>query len=181
MKYSGTQTHTVSFQFLGVLRIFFGQGWKHQKITQLYKNLSHVTLSGANEFSFDNRSCLISGLTFKLKGSTLANRDRWEKEEMASSKKILDETTFVELPDEFEQDLVDNLFKDLEHKKIEHPYVEPKATDAIKIEEESTYTNHDFNKLKLEFDKITNAATEQKKQNEVIDLIDYIIDDDNPF
>lgn len=100
---------------------------------------------------------------------------------MASSKKILDETTFVELPDEFEQDLVDNLFKDLEHKKIEHPYVEPKATDAIKIEEESTYTNHDFNKLKLEFDKSTNAATEQKKQNEVIDLIDYIIDDDNPF
>ena len=100
---------------------------------------------------------------------------------MASSKKILDETIFVELPDEFEQDLVDNLFKDLEHKKIEHPYVEPKATDAIKIEEESTYTNHDFNKLKLEFDKITNAATEQKKQNEVIDLIDYIIDDDNPF
>ena len=55
----------------------------------------------------------------------MTNRDRQEEEDEISAQKINDKTTFVELPDQFEEDVVRDLFKDLEHKKEEQPYVEP--------------------------------------------------------
>ena len=106
-------------QFLRVLGIFFRVGIKAPKdaITELYKNPSHSTLSGASEFSFECLSDLTSALSFKIKKSTLANRDRREREDEMSAQKINDKRTFVELSDQFEEDLVRDLFKDLEHKK----------------------------------------------------------------
>ena len=67
-----------SIQFLGVLGILFGVGIKAPKDarTELYKNLSNSTLSGANEFSFEYFSDLTSAVSFKIKKSTLANRRR---------------------------------------------------------------------------------------------------------
>ena len=50
------------------------------------------------------------------------------------AKEIIDSTTFVELPDPFEQEIVDDLWKALEHKKTKHPYVEPQVKDAQTIE-----------------------------------------------
>ena len=45
---------------------------------------------------------------------------------MKKEEEIIDSTTFVLLPNPFEQDLIDDQFEnDLEHKKIEHLYVEP--------------------------------------------------------
>lgn len=41
-------------------------------------------------------------------------------------KKIIQTITFVELPDPFEQELVNDLCKDLEHKKTQHPYLNRK-------------------------------------------------------
>ena len=113
-----TKTHgLVSMQFLGVLGIFFGDGVKELKnaITELYKNLSYATLSGANHFNFDAISDLVSKFSFSTKKSTIANRDRREKEDAKQAKEIIDTTTFVELPDLFEQEIVDDLFKDLEN------------------------------------------------------------------
>ena len=111
-------------------------------ITELCRNLSYRTLSGARDFSFDSVSDLTSGINFKIKKSTLSNRDRKEKEDENSLEKINENTTFVELPDQFEEDLIDDLYKDLEHKKTEHPYVEPQVQDASTIETETkTSTN----------------------------------------
>ena len=91
----------------------------------MYKNLSHSTLSGANDFNFDAIYDLISSLSFSIKKITLANRDRREVEDAKNAKEIIDTTTFVPLPDPFEQEIADDKFEDLEHKKVKHPYVEP--------------------------------------------------------
>ena len=71
----------------------------------------------------------------------------------------------------FEQEIVDNLFKDFEHKKTKHPYVELQVKDAQTIETETETTNSEFPKLKQEFDKVNNAA-EQKSQTNTTNLTD---------
>ena len=71
----------------------------------------------------------------------------------------------------FEQEIVDNLFKDFEHKKTKHPYVEPQVKDAQTIETETETTNSEFPKLKQEFDKVNNAA-KQKSQTDTTNLTD---------
>ena len=71
----------------------------------------------------------------------------------------------------FEQEIVDNLFKDFEHKKTKHPYVELQVKDAQTIETETETINSEFPKLKQEFDKVNNAA-EQKSQTDTTNLTD---------
>ena len=154
-------------------------------ITELCRNLSYRTLSGARDFSFDSVSDLTSGINFKIKKSTLSNRDRKEKEDENSLEKINENITFVELPDQFEEDPIDDLFKDLEHKKTEHPYVEPQVQHAATIETETKNTNDEFFGLQQMLNEANDAATEQNKtkqnKNEVITLFDDIIDKDNLF
>ena len=41
-------------------------------------------------------------------------------------------------------------------------------------------TNSEFSKLKQEFDKVNNAATEQKSRTDAINLTHDILDEDNP-
>ena len=41
--------------------------------------------------------------------------------------------------------------------------------------------NDEFAKIKTEYDQINDASTEQKKQNKITNLADYIIDESNPF
>ena len=59
----------VSLQFLDALGIFFGLDTFVPKnaITELYKNLSYETLSGARNFEFNAISDLLSGLSFMIK------------------------------------------------------------------------------------------------------------------
>ena len=111
----------------------------------------------------------------------MANIDRKEVEHAKIAKEIVDSTTFVELPDPFEQEIVDNLFKDLEHKKKKFPHVERQVKYAQTIETETQVTNSEFSKLKQEIDKVNNAATEQKSQTNTINLTDDILGEDNPF
>ena len=73
------------------------------------------------------------------------------------------------------------MFKDLEHKKTKHLYVEPQVKDAQTIETETQTTNSEFPKLRQEFDKVNNSETEQKSQTDPINLTDDILDEDNPF
>ena len=143
------QSHgLVSMQFLGVLGTFFGVGVRETKdtITELYKNLLYASLSGANDFKFDAISELISRLSFsiKKKQTALANRDTRERQDTEKAKEIIDTTTFVEQLDPFEQEIVDDLFKDLEYKKTKHPYVEPQVKDAQTIETRTQATNNEF-------------------------------------
>ena len=120
-------------------------------------------MSGARKFSFDSTSDLTSGMNFKIKGLTLSNRDRQVKEDEISLEKINEDTTFVELPDQFEEDLIDDFFQDLEHNKTEHLYVEPQVQDAVTIETETKNTNNKFFGLQQMFNEVNDAATEQKK------------------
>ena len=53
--------------------------------------------------------------------------------------------------------------------------------DASIIETETQAINDEFDKLKQQFDAVNDAATEQKKQDDAIKLIDDILDEDNPF
>ena len=50
----------------------------------------------------------------------------------------------MEQLDPFEQEIVDDLFKDLEHKKTKHPYVEPQVKDAQTIETRTQATDNEF-------------------------------------
>ena len=74
----------------------------------------------------------------------------------------------MEQLDPFEQEIVDDLFKDLEHKKTKHPYVEPQVKDAQTIETRTQATNNEFLELKQQFDKVDNVATEQKLQTDAM-------------
>ena len=53
----------------------------------MYKNLLYATLSGANNFNFDAIFDLIGRLSFFHKKSTLANREKREKEDGKKQKK----------------------------------------------------------------------------------------------
>ena len=78
-------------------------------------------MSGAGDFSFNCVSDLTSRINFKIKELTLSKRDTKEKKDEISLEKINKDTTFVELPDQFEEELTDELLKHLEQKKTEHP------------------------------------------------------------
>ena len=91
------------------------------------------------------------------------NRKRKEEEDNESNLKIKEERDFFERPNQLEEELVEDLFKPLEHKKIEHPYAEPQVQDAETIEIETKKEDDEFFDLKQKFNAIDNAATEQKK------------------
>ena len=77
--------------------------------------------------------------------------------------------------------VIDILGEQVEHKKMMHPYVPPQAQTADAIETETQQVDDKFAKLNADYNQINDASTEQKKQNEITDLVDDIIDESNPF
>ena len=71
----------VSLQFLLEIGIFFGFDVSIPKrtIKELYKNLSYEIFRGARVIEFDAVSDLVEELSFKIKRSTLSNRDKEKK------------------------------------------------------------------------------------------------------
>ena len=128
----------------------------------------YTTLSGSNNFNFDVFSDFISRLSFSIKKSTLASIDRKEIEDAQKAKEIIDSTTFVELPDPFEQEIVNALFKDLEHKKRKHPYVEPQVKDAQSTETETQATNSEFQNVNRNLISLT---MRQQSKNHILTLL----------
>ena len=61
------------------------------------------------------------------------------------------------------------------------PYVPPQVEPANVIEIKPKQDDDEFAALKADYDQINDATTKQKKQNEITDLVDYIIDESNPF
>ena len=74
-----------------------------------------------------------------------------------------------------------NYLKTLNLKKVEHPYVAPQVQDAETIERETKKENDEFSDLYKRFNEVNDVATQQKKDKEIIGLIDDIKDEDNPF
>ena len=125
-------------------------------------NLSYETLSGTRNHEFESAPVLISELSFFIKRSTLVIIKKKEKEDEKSIPEIEKTRNFLEKPDEFSEEVIDGLFKDLEHKKIEHPYVERQVQDTETIERE-TKKNDEFLDLYKKFNEVNDAATQQKK------------------
>ena len=74
-----------------------------------------------------------------------------------------------------------NYLKTLNLKKVEHPYVVPQVQDAKTIERETKKENDELSDLYKKFNEVNDVATQQKKDKEIIGLIDDIKDEDNPF
>ena len=132
-----TNSHRlVSIQFLSVLGIFFGLHLSipRHATTELYNNLSYETLSGAQDLEFEANSDLVGEMNFKIKNVTLSNLERKEEQDKKSSLDIKNSLDFPEMPEKFEEELKEDLFKDLAHEEIKHPYVEPQVQDAETIE-----------------------------------------------
>ena len=147
----------------------------------MHKNFSYATLSGADNLSSDAVSDLISSLSFSIKKITLSNRDRRDVEDAKNAKEIINTTIFVPLLEPFEQEIIDHQFEDLEHKKTRHPYIKPLVRDAQTIEMKTQTIDKEFSKLEQKFDKVNNAVTEQKLEDDAINLTENILNEDNPF
>ena len=182
--FKNTKPHeVVSLHFLCSLGILFGLRRSIPKyaLTELYQNPSQKTLSGTRNHEFESVSNLIGESSFFIKQSTLANIKR-KREDEKSIREIEEKNNFVEKPDKFNEELIDGLFEDLEHnKKVEQPYVEPMVQDAETIEKETKKENDKFLDLYQKFNEVNDAATQQKKDNQVIDPVDDIKDEDNSF
>ena len=62
-----------------------------------------------------------------------------------------------------------------------HPYVPPQGQTADVIENKTQQIDGKFARLKADYDQINDAATEQKKQEQITDLVDDIIAEGKPF
>ena len=107
-----------SIQFLSALGFFFRFYLSIPKhaITESYKNLSYETLSGAQDLEFEAISNLVGEMKMKIKNATLSNIERKEEQDKKSSLDIKNSHYFLELAKKFEEELKEDLFKDLGHK-----------------------------------------------------------------
>ena len=122
-------------------------------------------MSGARDLDFQAVSDLILDVNFQIKCSTLLNRIRKREEDNESNLKIKEECDFFfEHSNQFDKELVEDLFKPPEHKKLELPYVEPQVQDVETTEIESKDEDDEFFDLEQKFNAIDNAATEKKNK-----------------
>ena len=151
--FKNTGSHgLVSLPFLGLLLHFFesSQDLKFTKnaTTELYKNLSYMSLSGARNFEFDAVSDFIAHLSFIIKGNTIENTKMREIENDFLAKKINDGRIFESKI----QDPLDDVIEILddpnpEHKKTTFPYVEPTVQLPDEIEDSQKSIDDDFTDL----------------------------------
>lgn len=172
-----------SLSFLGVLQYYFEKndfGQITRALTELYQNLSYITLSGTRDFDFTAISDLTARIIYLTKSAARSNIAEIEKEDIENVYKINNNVSFVPKTENPLNVVIDILEEDIEHKKMAHPFVPPQVKTADKSEIETQARNDEFAKLKAEYNRINDAATEQKKQTEIIDLVDDIIDEKNP-
>ena len=78
-----TSSHgLVSLPFLGVMQYYFEKNdfvLIKKALTELYQNLSYITLSGARDFGFTAISDLTAKISFLLKSTTRSNINEMEK------------------------------------------------------------------------------------------------------
>ena len=167
--FKDTKSHgIVSLSFLGLIQYYLEEN-NHSLIknatTELYYNLSYMTLSGARDFTFDAVRNLIARLSILLKHTALGNKKMREIENEVLAKKInygrIFETKIEDPLDEVIE-IID--LPDPEHRKSMFPYVEPTVEMADEIETKQKLIDGDFINLRTKFDKVNDVAIEQKKQ-----------------
>ena len=151
-------------------------------LTELYSNLSYITLSGAREFDFNTVSDSTAKLSFLLKDATLKNIRETENSHARNAYNINKGRLFepkIEDPLDTVIEILDD--PNPEHKKEMYPYVPPQVQTADEIETETALMDDEFTDLKTNYDEINDAATELKQQQKITDLVDDVIYESNPF
>ena len=173
-----TNSHgLVSLPFLGILQYYLEKNdlsLIKKALTELYSNLSYITISGARDFDFTALSDLIAKSFFLLKAATRSDMQDMDKSDIQNSYNINKEPLFVSKKEDPLDVVTDILDEPVEHKKMMHPYVLPQVQTADVIESETWQVDNEFAKLKAYCDQINDAVTEQKNQNEITDLVDDI-------
>ena len=168
--FKNTGSHgLVSLPYLGLLLHFFesSQDLKFIKnaTTELYKNLSYMSLSGARNFKFDAVSDFIAHLSFIIKRNTIENNKRIQIEEEMLAKKINDGRLFEPKISDPLEDVTEIIDKpEPKHKKTTFPYVEPTVQLPDEIEETQKRVDDDFTDLLSKINKVNDVATEQKNK-----------------
>ena len=184
--FKNTNSHEiVSLPFLGLIQYYLEEN-DHSLIknttTELYYNLSYMTLSGGRGFRFDDISELTARLSILLKHVTLGNNKLREIENENLAKKINEERIFEpKIEDPLDEVIEITNVPDMEHKKSMFPCVEPTVETADEIETNQQLIDDDFIDLQTKFDKANDVVTEQKKQKKIEETIESVIDDKNPF
>ena len=93
-----TNSHGIaSLPFLRLIQFYLeesDQTLTKNAISELYYNLSSMTLSGARDFRFDANSDLTARLSFLLKHATFGNQTMREIENEVAAQKIKQKTVF---------------------------------------------------------------------------------------
>ena len=166
--FKNTNSHEiVSLPFLGLIQYYLEEN-DHSLIknttTELYYNLSYMTLSGGRDFRFDDISELTARLSILLKHVTLGNNKLREIENENLAKKINEERIFEpKIEDPLDEVIEITNVPDMEHKKSMFPCVEPTVETADEIETNQQLIDDDFIDLQTKFDKVNDVVTEQKK------------------
>ena len=181
-----TNSHgLVSLPFLGLIQYYLEKNDFYlikNALTELYSNLLYIILSGARDFRFEAVSDLTGKLSFLLKRATLQNIEKTERDHIKNAYDINNGRLFVpkiENPLDAVIEILDD--PNVEHKKEMYPYVPPQIQTADVIQTENDLIDNDFIDLKTKYFEINDVATEQKNQRKITDLIDDVIDEDNPF
>ena len=156
--FKNTNLHGIaSLPFLGLIQYYLEEN-DHSLIknatSELYFNLSYMTLSGARDFRFDDVSELTARLSILLKHATLENNHLREIENKTLAKKINDERIFepnIEDPLDEAIEIID--VRDIEHKKSMFPYVERTVETAEEIETNQRLIDDDFIDCRLNLTK----------------------------
>ena len=115
------------------------------------------------ETKFEAISDLIGEISFQIKKFNPFKYKKKKKQDKESNLDIKKSHDFFEEPEKCENELEEDLYKDLQHKKIEHPNFEPQIQDVETIEKETKKENDEFFDLDQKYNETDNAATEQKK------------------
>ena len=174
----------VSLPFLGILQYFFEKNnfaLFKKSLTELYRILSYITLSGARDFDFTAISDLIAKISFLLKAASRSNIAEIEKADIQNAYNINKSVSFVPKQECPLDVVIDILNKNFEHKKMTHSYLLPQVQTAPEIETQTRQIDGELAKLKVEYARVNDTTAEQKKQDEITDLVDDIIDESNIF
>ena len=184
--FKNTNSHgIVSMPFLGLIQYYLEENdhsLTKNATSELYYNLSYMTLSGGRDFIFDAISELTASLSILLKHGTLGNKHLREIENENLARKINEDRIFeAKIEDPLEEIIEITDLLDIEHKKSMFPYDEPTIETADEIETKQKLIDDDFTDLQSKFDQPNDIFTEQNKEKEIEDLIDDTIKDKDPF
>ena len=136
-----TNSHgLVSLPFLGILQYYLEKNdlsLIKKALTELYSNLSYITISGARDFDFTALSDLIAKSFFLLKAATRSDMQDMDKSDIQNSYNINKEPLFVSKKEDPLDVVTDILDEPVKHKKMMHPYVPPQVQTADVIESET--------------------------------------------